>query len=111
MPKIIKKKPAITFDDVLLLPSKSAVLPKEADVRTKLSKNIRLNAPLISAAMDTVTESKLAIAMAKEGGVGIIHRNMSIEVQCEEVRKVKRYESWIIRDPVTLSHEDRKSVV
>jgi IMP dehydrogenase len=109
MPKIIKKKPAITFDDVLLLPSKSAVLPKEADVRTKLSKNIRLNAPLISAAMDTVTESKLAIAMAKEGGVGIIHRNMSIEVQCEEVRKVKRYESWIIRDPVTLSPEDNLS--
>jgi len=109
MPERIRKKIALTFDDVLLLPSRSNVFPREADVRTKLSKNISLNIPLVSAAMDTVTEARLAIAIAKEGGIGIIHRNMSIEAQCEEVREVKRYESWIIRNPVTLSPEDTLS--
>jgi IMP dehydrogenase len=94
---------AITFDDVLLVPAKSSVLPRETDVRTKLSRHIELNIPLISAAMDTVTESEMAIALAREGGIGILHKNMSIERQAEEVDKVKRSESGMIQDPITLS--------
>lgn len=96
----------ITFDDVLLVPRRSAVLPNEVEVRTRLTRNISLNIPILSAAMDTVTESKMAIAMAVEGGVGVIHRYLSPEEQAEEVRKVKRYESGIIRDPFTLTEED-----
>ncbi|MCO6437504.1 MAG: IMP dehydrogenase [Phycisphaerae bacterium] len=94
---------ALTFDDLLLLPRKSGVLPDQIDVSTWLTPKIRLNIPLVSAAMDTVTESRLAIALAQEGGIGIIHKNMSIEAQCREVHKVKRSESGVILDPVTLS--------
>ena len=95
----------LTFDDVLLVPAKSSVLPREVDVSTLLTPDIKLNIPIISAAMDTVTESNLAIAMAREGGIGILHKNMSIERQCEEVDKVKRSESGMIQDPVTLTPE------
>ncbi|MCX8104520.1 MAG: IMP dehydrogenase [Ignavibacterium album] len=93
----------ITFDDVLLVPARSAVLPRDVDVSTYLTREIKLNIPLISAAMDTVTESEMAIAMAREGGIGILHKNMSIERQCEEVDKVKRSESGMIQDPITLT--------
>jgi len=93
---------ALTYDDVLLLPAYSEVLPRNCDTSTPLTRNIRLNIPLISAAMDTVTEADLAIAMAQEGGIGIIHKNMSIKEQAEQVRKVKRSESGMILDPVTL---------
>lgn len=93
---------ALTFDDVLLVPRRSSVLPEEIDVSTLLTQEIRLNAPLVSAAMDTVTESRLAIALAQEGGIGIIHKNLSVEAQCREVHKVKRSESGVILDPVTL---------
>ena len=93
---------ALTFDDVLLVPRRSGVLPGEIDVATLLTRNIPLNIPLVSAAMDTVTESRLAIALAQEGGIGIIHKNLSIEAQCREVHKVKRSESGVILDPVTL---------
>jgi len=104
--KRLKKKIALTFDDVLLVPRKSSILPADVDTKTKLSKKIHLHIPVMSAAMDTVTESKLAIALAREGGIGIIHRNLSIEDQCAEVNRVKRYESWIIKDPITLTPED-----
>ncbi|MBI5022099.1 MAG: IMP dehydrogenase [Ignavibacteriales bacterium] len=93
---------AITFDDVLLVPQKSSVLPRDVDVTTKLSRNIILNIPLVSAAMDTVTESKTAIALAREGGIGIIHKNMSIDEQSTQVDQVKRYESGMILDPITM---------
>ena len=99
--KIIKQ--AFTFDDVLLVPAHSKVMPKEVSLKTKLTKNISLNTPIVSAAMDTVTESRLAITIAQEGGIGIIHKNMSIEEQANEVRKVKRFESGIIREPITIS--------
>jgi IMP dehydrogenase len=99
----LKITEALTFDDVLLVPAKSSVLPREVDVTTLLTPEIKLNIPIISAAMDTVTESNLAIAMAREGGIGILHKNMSIERQCEEVDKVKRSESGMIQDPVTLT--------
>jgi len=95
----------LTFDDVLLLPGKSSILPAEADTRTCLTRKIALNIPMVSAAMDTVTESHLAIAMARQGGLGFIHRNMSIERQAEEVDRVKRSESGMIVDPVTISPE------
>jgi len=95
----------LTFDDILLVPEKSAILPKEVDVSTKFSRNIDINIPLVSAAMDTVTESRLAIAIAREGGIGIIHKNMSIGEQAEEVDKVKRSESGVIVDPISLSPE------
>ncbi|MGV3766723.1 MAG: IMP dehydrogenase [Chitinophagaceae bacterium] len=95
----------LTFDDVLLAPGFSEVLPREADIRSKLTKSITLNIPMLSAAMDTVTEATLAIALAREGGLGILHKNMSVEKQAEHVRKVKRSESGLIIDPVTL-HED-----
>ncbi|MDB3972128.1 IMP dehydrogenase [Candidatus Thioglobus sp.] len=96
-------KTALTFDDVLLVPAHSTTMPKEVSMSTKLTKNITLNTPILSAAMDTVTEAKLAIAMAQEGGIGIIHKNMSSEQQANEVRKVKRFESGIIREPITIS--------
>ncbi len=99
--KIIKE--AITFDDVLLVPQKSNVLPSEVSLKTKLTKNIEMNIPFISSAMDTVTEAKLAIALAREGGIGFIHKNMSIEQQAAEVDKVKRNESGMITDPIILS--------
>lgn len=95
----------LTFDDVLLVPAYSQVLPRETDIRTKLTREISLNIPMLSAAMDTVTEANLAIALAREGGIGILHKNMSIEKQAEQVRKVKRSESGLIVDPITL-HED-----
>ena len=93
----------LTFDDVLLIPGFSQVLPRDVDIRTKLTKDITLNVPLLSAAMDTVTEAMLAIALAREGGLGILHKNMTIEKQAEHVRKVKRSESGLIIDPVTLT--------
>lgn len=101
--KIIEK--AITFDDILLVPAKSQVLPRDVNVSTRLTKNITLNIPILSAAMDTVTESELAIAMAREGGIGILHKNMSIEKQASEVDRVKRSESGMIQDPITLKPE------
>ncbi len=94
---------ALTFDDVLLLPDHSQVMPKDVQLDTKISRNIKLNIPLISAAMDTVTEARLAIAMALEGGIGIVHKNMTPEEQAEQVRLVKRYESGVINDPITVS--------
>ena len=97
---------ALTFDDVLLVPAKSDVLPHEVNTSTSLTKQITLNIPLISAAMDTVTEARLAIAIAREGGLGIIHKNMSIEQQVTEVDKVKRSEHGIITDPVFLHPDD-----
>ncbi|HLU18184.1 MAG TPA: IMP dehydrogenase [Edaphocola sp.] len=93
----------LTFDDVLLVPAYSEVLPREVNISTQLTKDITLNIPMISAAMDTVTEANLAIALAREGGVGILHKNMSIEQQADQVRKVKRSESGLIIDPITLS--------
>ncbi|MCK5088129.1 MAG: IMP dehydrogenase [Melioribacteraceae bacterium] len=99
------KYEGITFDDVLLLPSKSVVLPRETNISTHLTKNIKLNIPFLSAAMDTVTESKMAIAMAVQGGLGVIHKNMSIDKQAEEVDKVKRSESGMIHQPITLTED------
>ncbi|MBS3811692.1 MAG: IMP dehydrogenase [Halanaerobiales bacterium] len=99
-------KVALTFDDVLLQPAKSNILPKDVDVKTELSKNIILNIPILSAAMDTVTESRLAIAIAREGGLGIIHKNMSVQKQADEVDKVKRSESGVIVDPFSLAPDN-----
>src|SRR2546425_5402250 len=96
----------LTFDDVLLEPSYSEIVPREADTRTKLTRNISLGIPVVSAPMDTVTESELAIALAQEGGIGIIHKNMSAADQAREVYKVKRSESGIIVDPITLRPSD-----
>jgi len=97
----------LTFDDVLLVPARSGVLPAQADTRTRLSRQIALHIPIVSSAMDTVTESHLAIALAREGGIGIIHRNMTIERQAEEVDRVKRSEAGMIVDPVTMGPEQR----
>ena len=93
----------LTFDDVLLIPQYSEILPSQVLTSTQFTRNIQLNIPLVSAAMDTVTESSMAIAIAQEGGIGVMHKNMSIEKQAAEVRKVKRSESGMIQDPVTLS--------
>lgn len=97
---------ALTFDDVLLLPAYSEVLPRDVNIKTKFSRNITLNAPIVSAAMDTVTEAGLAIAMAREGGIGVIHKNMSIERQAQQVKQVKRAENGMIIDPITISKND-----
>ncbi|MDX5333715.1 MAG: IMP dehydrogenase [Gammaproteobacteria bacterium] len=94
---------ALTFDDVLLLPAHSTVLPKDVDLKTRLTRDIELNIPLLSSAMDTVTEARLAIAMAQEGGIGIIHKNLSISQQADQVRLVKKYESGVIKDPITVA--------
>lgn len=94
---------AFTFDDVLLLPAESHVLPKDVDLKTKLTRDITLNIPLVSAAMDTVTEARLAIGIAQEGGIGILHKNMTVEQQAAEVRKVKKFESGIVKDPITVT--------
>lgn len=96
----------LTFDDVLLVPAYSEVLPREVDIRTRFSRNIRLNIPIVSAVMDTVTEAPLAIALAREGGIGVIHKNMSIAEQAAQVRRVKRAENGMIYDPVTISKEN-----
>ena len=90
---------ALTFDDVLLVPAYSEVLPKDVSLATQFTRNIRLNLPLVSAAMDTVTEARLAIAIAQEGGIGVIHKNMTAEQQAAEVSKVKRHESGVVHDP------------
>src|ERR1700744_2146353 len=95
----------LTFDDVLLVPARSEVLPAEADTRTRLTRSIPLNIPVVSSAMDTVTESHLAIALAQQGGIGIIHRNMPVDRQAEEVDRVKRSESGMIVDPITIEPE------
>ena len=104
MGKIIGE--GITFDDVLLVPAYSEVIPNEVDLSTYLTKKIRLNIPMMSAGMDTVTEHRMAIAMARQGGIGIIHKNMTIEAQAEEVDKVKRSENGVITDPFYLSPEN-----
>ena len=103
MIRLSQNEVALTFDDVLLLPGESSVLPRDVDLKTRLTRNIILNIPLLSSAMDTVTEARLAIALAQEGGLGIIHKNMSIEEQAAEVRKVKRYESGVVKDPIAIS--------
>ena len=103
MLRIVKE--ALTFDDVLLVPGHSTVLPHEANLKTRLTQNIELNIPMVSSAMDTVTESRLAIALAQEGGLGFIHKNMSIQAQANEVRRVKKFESGVVSDPVTVSSE------
>ncbi len=102
-----KIKIGLSFDDVLILPSKSDVIPAQADVATKFSRNISLSIPIVSSAMDTVTESKMAIALAQQGGIGIIHRNMPIEKQAEEVDKVKRHESGMIVDPIAMRPQNK----
>src|ERR671919_2269863 len=99
----------LTFDDVLLIPAESAVLPRDIDVSTRLTERITLNIPLVSAAMDTVTESRTAIAMAQEGGIGIVHRNLSVWAQAAEVEKVKKYESGMISDPITVAPDQKIS--
>ena len=104
MAQIIKT--AYTFDDVLLVPNKSEILPNEVSLKTKLTKKISLNIPLMSAGMDTVTESKMAIAMAREGGIGIIHKNMTIAEQAMEVDRVKRQENGVITDPIFLNEDN-----
>ena len=101
--RIVEK--AYTFDDVLLVPAHSQVLPKHVSLQTRLTRNISLNLPLISAAMDTVTEARLAISMAQEGGIGIIHQNMNLKRQAEAVAKVKRHESAVVQGPDTISPE------
>ena len=105
--KILKE--GLTYDDVLLVPQKSEVLPDKVSVKTRLTKRIALNIPVVSAGMDTVTEAKMAIAMAREGGIGIIHKNMSIEKQALEVDKVKRSEHGVIVDPFYLSPDNKLS--
>ena len=93
---------ALTFDDVLLLPGYSEVTAKDVSLVTKLTRNINLNLPLVSAAMDTVTEAGLAIALAQEGGIGIVHKNLTVQEQAEQVRRVKKFESGVVKDPITI---------
>ncbi|MHA7871046.1 MAG: IMP dehydrogenase, partial [Hyphococcus sp.] len=97
---------ALTFDDVLLEPGPSEVMPNQVDVRAKLTREITLNIPILSAAMDTVSEAEMAIAMAQHGGIGVLHRNLSIEEQAEHVRRVKRFESGMVVNPLTLTPDD-----
>jgi len=99
--RVIQK--ALTFDDVLLVPAHSTVLPREVRLTSRLTRSIQLNIPLLSAAMDTVTEARLAIALAQEGGIGIIHKNMPPRDQAAEVAKVKRFESGVVKEPITFS--------
>src|SRR3972149_2650617 len=99
------EKVGLTFDDVLLIPNKSEVLPSQVEVSTRIAPQTEMNIPFLSAAMDTVTESRLAVALAREGGIGVIHKNMTVERQAEEVNKVKRSESGMIVDPITLPPE------
>src|SRR5438132_2839140 len=94
---------ALTFDDVLLVPAYSEILPREVDLSTRVTRRIRVNVPLLSAAMDTVTEARLAITIAQEGGIGVIHKSMTIEAQAQEVGRVKKFESGVIKDPITVS--------
>src|SRR6202047_2865278 len=98
--RVVQK--ALTFDDVLLLPAHSTVVPRDVSLQTRLTASIALNIPLLSAAMDTVTEARLAIAVAQEGGMGIVHKNMSPQKQAAEVAKVKRFESGVVKDPITI---------
>jgi len=98
---------ALTFDDVLLVPAFSQVLPRDTDLSTQLTRRIRINLPIVSAAMDTVTEARLAIAIAQEGGIGIVHKNLPAAAQAAEVARVKRYESGVLRDPITIGPELR----
>src|SRR5512145_1577922 len=101
--RVVQK--ALTFDDVLLIPAHSNVLPRDVNLQTQLTRGITLNIPLVSAAMDTVTEARLAIAIAQEGGIGIIHKNLPPKAQAGEVTKVKRFESGVVRDPMTVPPE------
>src|SRR6202000_1779177 len=94
---------ALTFDDVLLVPAYSEVLPREVSLATQLTREIRLNLPVVSAAMDTVTEARLAITIAQEGGIGIIHKNMSIDEQARQIERVKKFESGVISDPISVN--------
>ena len=103
------KAQGLTYDDVLLVPARSSVMPRQVDTSSWLTPRIELNVPILSAAMDTVTEADLAIAMAREGGVGVLHKNMSIEQQAAEVRRVKRSENGMILDPITISPHDTVS--
>src|SRR5437879_8830449 len=98
--RVVRK--ALTFDDVLLVPAYSRVVPRDVSLKTRLTRSITLNIPLLSAAMDTVTESRLAIGIAQEGGLGIVHKNMSPAKQAAEVAKVKRFESGVVKDPITI---------
>ena len=98
--RIIQK--ALTFDDVLLVPAHSNILPRDVSLRTRLTRKISLNIPLLSAAMDTVTEAEMAVAIAREGGIGILHKNLSPKLQAAEVAKVKRFESGVLKDPITV---------
>ena len=102
-PPSIRIRQAITFDDVLLEPGPSEVIPGDVDIRSRFSKDISINVPIISAAMDTVTEARLAIAIAQFGGIGVIRRNLSVEEQAEEVGRVKRFESGMVVNPVTVT--------
>ena len=99
--RVVQK--AFTFDDVLLVPAHSKILPRDVSLKTRLTRTITLNIPLVSAAMDTVTEARLAIAIAQEGGIGIVHKNMSVPAQAGEVAKVKRFESGVVKDPITIT--------
>ena len=101
--RVVQK--ALTFDDVLLIPAHSTILPRDVSLTTRLTRTISLNIPLLSAAMDTVTESRLAIAIAQEGGIGIIHKNMTARAQAAEVAKVKRFESGVVKDPITITQD------
>jgi IMP dehydrogenase len=103
MIRLAQDEIALTFDDVLLLPGESSILPKDACLKTRLTPAITLNIPLISAAMDTVTEARLAIALAQEGGLGIIHKSMPIAEQAAQVRNVKKFESGVVKDPISIS--------
>ncbi|MGZ5176518.1 MAG: IMP dehydrogenase, partial [Burkholderiales bacterium] len=99
--RVVEK--ALTFDDVLLVPAHSTILPRDVNLKSRLTRGITLNIPVASAAMDTVTEARLAIAVAQEGGIGIVHKNMSPKAQAIEVTKVKRFESGIVKDPITVT--------
>ena len=100
---------ALTFDDVLLLPAESSVLPNQTDTRSRLTRGVELGIPLLSAAMDTVTESRLAIAMAQAGGIGVIHKNLKPQEQADEVRKVKKFESGMVVNPVTIQPSPKRA--